>query len=223
MITAKIDPIGKDLAIILNETLSRDARAKIVADIAREELASAQAINQQALGTIPPHETYVDRVLNAPLESVNPDRGLIVFEFELVQEVFAWIGEQLVQHSPVLTGRYSQSHVFTADGVEIEPGAPVPPAQEYIFVNVQPYARKIEPPRAQSDQAPAGVYQAVALLARRRFGNVAKIRFTYATPLGGAINEWANATSLKRKGRNMTADQRAEWLRRQPAIKITVG
>jgi len=54
-----------------------------------------------------------------------------------------------------------------------------------VFLNIQPYARKIE--RGQSSQAPDGVYQAVATLAQRRFGNVAKITFSYRTAIGGAI------------------------------------
>ena len=51
-------------------------------------------------------------------------------------------------------------------------------ADEYVFINTVPYARKIE--RGSSSQAPDGVYQAVAMLARDRFGNVARI--TYLVP-----------------------------------------
>jgi hypothetical protein len=50
-------------------------------------------------------------------------------------------------------------------------------ASRYEFVSTVPYARKIE--RGLSPQAPDGVYQVVAVLAQKRFGNVARIRFSY--------------------------------------------
>jgi hypothetical protein len=56
-------------------------------------------------------------------------------------------------------------------------------AEEYTFINTVPYARKIE--RGSSRQAPDGVYQAVANLARRKFTKLAKITFSYRTVLGG--------------------------------------
>ena len=53
-------------------------------------------------------------------------------------------------------------------------------AEEYVFINTQPYARKIEGTggRRMAPQAPDGVYQAVATLAQRRFGNIARITFS---------------------------------------------
>jgi len=65
-----------------------------------------------------------------------------------------------------------------------------PPAQEYVFVNTTPYARKIEGNKGRppsSPQAPDGVYQAVATLARK-FSNVAKVTFSYRTVAGGERN-----------------------------------
>jgi hypothetical protein len=88
-----------------------------------------------------------------------------------------------------------------------------------VFVNVQPYARKIE--RGESPSAPEGVYEAVATLARQRFGNVARIRFEYRVPVGGgtALEAWAGRTGQRRRaGRQRSS----EWNRRQPAIVITV-
>jgi hypothetical protein len=64
------------------------------------------------------------------------------------------------------------------------------PAQQYVFVNTDPYARKIEGTKQKppsSPQAPDGVYQAVATLARK-FSNLAKITFSYQTVAGGERN-----------------------------------
>jgi len=179
-VRTRITPINRNIELIMQRTLSPEAQSRRLAAHARERLAEAQEINRQALGRIPPHETFVDRRQGAPLESVKPD-GVIVFDFELLDDLFAWIGEQLVLHAPVLTGEYRRSFAFFVDGVELEPGQPVPPFKEAVFLNTQPYSRKIE--RGLSDQAPDGVFQAVATLAKKRFGNMANIRFSYRTPL----------------------------------------
>jgi hypothetical protein len=220
-ISVKVEPFDRDVALIFDELLSPDARSAQLAAFALEQLEEAQAVNEQALGFVPEHETYVDRVQGAPLESVRPD-GTIAFEFDLLEDVFVWISEALVRHSPWLTGRYTESHRFYADGVEVDPRAPVPAATEYVFLNVQPYARKIEKPRAQSHQAPDGVYESVAAMAGRRFGNIARIVFGYHVPIDGPIHEWATGTSASSKGHAKGDDARANWLRRQPAIIISL-
>ncbi|MBS7696267.1 MULTISPECIES: hypothetical protein [unclassified Chelatococcus] len=173
--------VNRDIVGFVKAGLAPEVAAKMRAEIARQALAEAQSQNRSVLGRVPSHETFVDGRKSTALESVKPT-GSIIFEFDLLQGLFAWIGEQLVLHSPVLTGRYRQSHIFYADGTEVEPGAALPEAGEYAFVNDLPYARKIE--RGLSDQAPDGVYEAVAALANRRFGNVARIRFTFRTVVG---------------------------------------
>ena len=92
-------------------------------------------------------------------------------------------------HSPRLTGHYASSHVLFADGAETSVNNPAP-AEEYVFVNTTPYARKLEGTKGRppsSPQAPDGVYQAVATLARK-FSNVAKVTFSYRTVAGGERN-----------------------------------
>lgn len=220
-VTTRIEPIERSIMLAIREGEPPAERGRRLAGYARKALAEAQEINRRATGVVPPHETYVDGRLGAPLESVKPD-GVIVFEFDLLNDLFDWIGEMLVKHSPVLTGRYQGSHAFYADGVEIAPGAEVPPAEEYVFLNLQPYARKIE--RGLSKQAPDGVYEAVTVLARQRFNNVASIRFTYRSPLLGYVPGAANRAE-RRAMRNQPARQsaiRMERESRQPAIVIRV-
>lgn len=226
-VRTKITPINRNIELIMNRTLSPEAQSRRLAAYARERLAEAQEINRQALGSIPPHDTFVDRRQGAPLESVKPD-GVIVFDFELLDDLFAWIGEQLVVHAPVNSGDYQRSFVFFADGVEVEPGGNVPPAHEYVFLNTQPYARKIE--RGLSDQAPDGVFQAVATLAKKRFGNLASIRFSYRALSEGSIMAYqpvGSAAGRDRRGRftasgaDRTA-QKMEQSLRTPAIVIQV-
>jgi len=215
-IKSRLDVLERNVEVLFRNELKAAARSANFARIAREELKKGQEQNRAALGRVPPHESFVDGRKTDMLESVKPD-GVIVFEFELIEDVLTWIGEALIQHSPVLTGRFRQSFILMADYTVIEPGDPIPTnAQEFAFVNTQPYARKIE--RGQSPQAPDGVMQVIADQAQRRFGNMAKIRFGYRTLLFGAINEWAGATRRPSPGRR--GRQRAEWLRRQPAVIV---
>lgn len=227
-VTTRIEPLDRSIVLAIREGEPPAERGKRLAAYARAALAEAQEINRRATGSVPPHETYVDGKLGAPLESVKPD-GVIVFEFDLLNDMFAWIGEMLVQHSPVLTGRYAASHAFFADGVEVVPGADLPPAEEYVFISTVPYARKIE--RGLSPQAPEGVYEGVAALARRRFGNVARIRFSFRSlQAGGIVGYIPAAASVGRDKRGRFASTGArsaardlKHATRQPAIVITVN
>jgi hypothetical protein len=225
-IKSRIDVIDRDLAVTLPE-ISEPEQAKLLQDFARQELGKALRQNKAVLGVMPDYETRVDGT-PAQIERAK-STSVIDFEFELATEMFRWISEMLVLNSPVgktsdprpdHPGLYARSHVFFIDGVAYDPEGPVQmPQQEAVFVNVQPYARKME--RGLSSQAPDGVYEVVAAMARRRFGNYGDIRFSYRTPYEfGSIHEWANTTSMASPYRR--GEKRDEWLRRQPAIVIRV-
>lgn len=217
-VRTRIDPIERDISVIVDGMLLPEAQSKALASFARYELAKAEMINKSALGIVPPHTSYVDGRQSDALETVRPD-GVIVFEFELLNDIFAWIGKALVEASPRKSGRYAESYLFLADGVIVQPGAAVPAAQEYSFVNSQPYSRKIE--RGLSNQAPDGVFHVVAALASRRFGNIAKVMFGYQALRTGAIHEWAgSARGAAWARRHRRASSAEEWLRKQPSIFI---
>lgn len=219
----RIGAFEKDIDVLIAQDLSPEAQSRTLAEFAKEQLTDAQEQNGAALGRVPPHITYVDGVANRPESTVRPD-GSIAYEFELASEMLDWIAEQLETHSPVKSGRYRRSHTLWADGVEVNTASPSKyDGQEYVFLSTVPYARKIEgsdsrPP--QSTQAPDGVYEVVAALARQRFGNIAKISFGWRAPIGMGgtmLEDWATSTALPRKGRKV---QREHWLRRQPAIVV---
>ncbi|WP_244492917.1 hypothetical protein [Bosea sp. Root670] len=179
---------------MLDETLSPASRSRMVAEIARDAISEAQATNRAALGRDPEQKTFVDGRVGAALDSVNPDRGVILAVFDVSTDLFDYVGRMLVQHSPRLTGRYQDSHVLFADGVEVERYDAARRAEEWVFLNVQPYARKIE--AGSSDQAPDGVYEAVAALASRRFGNVASVKFSWRSPVATATRAQERATRV---------------------------
>lgn len=221
-VSTRIEPIDRDIAALMSEELSPDAQSAFLAEYAQEQIADVRALNAQVLGQVPDYETTVDGRRGAMPETVRPS-GVIVAEYDLILEMFAWISVQLAAHSPRRSGRYAASHLFLADGVEVDPKVAVPEAAEYVFINSQPYARKIE--RGLSSQAPDGVFQVVAAVSNRRFGNVARASFSYRSLLGGAVGSWARRTNMRapRPGLNQPGAARRDWLTRQPAIIIRPG
>ena len=218
----RLDPIARDIALIIDEELSSEAQGRKLAEAAQAALVDAQAINRQALGYIPDHDTFVDGSRRQDLSTVRGG-SIVTFEFHLLTDVIQWVDEQLIIHSPVKSERYARSHVWFADGVEFDPLRPIP-AEEYIVLNSQPYSRKIE--RGQSTQAPDGVYEAVGTLAKRRFGNIAYVGFSYRSFPGGAVGEWAqtqSAQDLAKRVRSGRTAAKQDWLTRQPCIKIDPG
>lgn len=217
-VSIKIDPINRDIELIKNDLLSPGAQAKYLAQIAQEAIDEAKEINRAATGSDPPYKVFVDGREGAPLESVSPN-GTVLAEWELLGEVLQYIWDQLEKHSPVLTGSYVRSHVFYADGIEADISDP-PSAAEYVFLNLTPYARKIEGigrDEPLSEQAPDGVYEAVAHLAKGRFSNIAKISFNMREPTSGDVVDWATTGSKgNRRKTQISRDTR------QPAIVVTV-
>lgn len=190
---------------IVARDLSPEAQKRAAAGFARERLAEAIRTNRQATGREPEFEQIVDGRTGAPLESVNLP-GRIIFRFDGgLARVFEWVGDMLVQHSPVVSGEYSRSHRFLAAGREIDPGGEVPNADEFVFISVTPYARRLE-----KHYEPAGIYEGVAAMARQRFGDIANIRFTFRSPA-----EFGLPSS--------PASRRAARDSRVPAIIITAG
>ncbi|MBO0904216.1 hypothetical protein [Jiella sonneratiae] len=175
------DPFLAEVRLIVSDLSSPEAQSARLATFAAEEIAKAQAANAAALGGRQPDpRVTVDGRQGAPLATVRPD-GKIVADFDLGGEVIEWIGAELLKASPVLTGAYQRAHRLFVDGVEHTPGDPLPAgAKRFVFLNLAPYSRKIEGDvdRAPlSSQAPAGVFEVVAAMANRRFGNTADIRF----------------------------------------------
>ncbi len=212
-VRVKIAPLDRNVELAFRRDLTPQAQSEVFAETARAGLAEAEAQNARALGSVPPHETFVDGRAEAPLESVRPD-GTIVFVFKLVTEALAFIFEMLETHSPIKTGRYERSHLFFADDVEADPVSP-PPATEYVFVNSQPYARKIE--LGESPEAPEGVYEGIATMAQGRFGNIAKVRFEYREPIGETeLHAW----SRRRQSRRHESRVAIARDTRQPAIVV---
>jgi hypothetical protein len=198
-----------------------DLQADVVS-FATQAIAEVDQANRRILGRLPPPTVTVDGRAGAGLAQVNLAHGVIVADWALVSDVLAWIGETLRQRSPVLSGRYRDSHTLFADGVEVEIGGTVPQASEYVFLNPLPYARKIEIGKTQSGrdfviQVPNRIYERTAADAQARFGNVASIKDTYRAPFAGAILKYVPV-----RGAVSRAASEFERDRRVPAIVVTL-
>lgn len=222
MISAKLQPLSRELELAVSADLSPAERSKLIAEVAREDILEIDRVNDSAVGTDVQYRTFVGGSANTRLEAVNPDRGTIAATWDLGTDVVSIVGDMLRAHSPVLTGRYRASHILFADGVEVKAPDPKLSAKEWMWISGVPYARKIE--KRQAD----GVYEAVATLARQmqargdnRIGNTAKISFEFrplASGSGTALGRWASKTRSGGHIRNQS--RRADWLLRQPAIVI---
>ncbi|KNY21653.1 hypothetical protein [Methylobacterium sp. ARG-1] len=203
------------------QALSPEKRRLIVTAAAREAAQRAEAAYRAETGLPPGHDTVVDGRAHASLDRLNPDRGEVVFRFARVTEALAWIYDQIVTHSPRLTGRFAASHILLADGQRVDPKNP-PAAARYVFMSLAPYAKKIE--EGQSSSAPTGVYQAVAVLGERRFGNSVSVGFGYESPLvdyiAGAHGRGARA--LLRQQPVRVAGMKLERSTRVPIITVTL-
>jgi hypothetical protein len=183
-VSSRVEPINRDVQVIVDQALSSAGRSKAFADFASSLIEETRQQNRRAIGADPKFTVTVDGRLGAPLITVRPN-GVIFVEFQLIIDVLRYIHDQLERHSPVKSGRYRKSHLLFADGSPVEfasAARQIIDADEYVFVNSAPYARKIE--LGSSTQAPDGVYQAVATMAQARFGNIARVRFTYRALAG---------------------------------------
>lgn len=218
------------LAALLPEFFDERARSAAFATFAREQIGYADEVNRAVLGRVPARDTFVDGRKDARLESVRAD-GQIIAEYHLLEEVLVYIQEQLRKHSPIgksgdprpgHPGMYRDSHVLVVDGKAWEPGAAMPVEfDDAFFASTVPYARRIE--RGWSSQAPDGVYEAVALLAQRRFGNIARVGFSWRSLLVGGVADWAGSASARRMAESRRGGNRAthqDWLTRQPAVTV---
>ncbi len=173
---------------VWDEAIEPDIR-KYTATVARQALAE-----EQLRGFDERPRRIVDRRYDAPLDSVRPFGVIEFIARGDIAELLRWIWAALVKRSPVLTGRYKRSHLVMINGVSVGPDpeaviAKYKPGDRIQIVNTMPYAKKIEgrsktktggaAVRGQSKQAPNGVYRAVYGAAKRRYGKVAFIDFSY--------------------------------------------
>lgn|GEM_PF-1768536 len=174
---------------------SQQQIARLLTDIARQEVAlyareqfeQIDKANSAATGRNVAAIVSVDGRRNAPITAINDKKGTLVFEWELLDTVLLWIWKSLREHSPIVSGAYRRGHILMADDIIVPADGKIPQAQRYVFLNTEPYARKIEVGKTESGrsfviQVQNRIYERVAKEAHARFDNSASISFGYVDP-----------------------------------------
>lgn len=202
-VRARIDPVERITEAQIRADLLLPEQKRAAADFVRAGIAEADATNQRILGRIPPKTITVDGRRGAALESVNPNGGDVIVEYDVFVDVLRQIADMLVERSPVVSGAYKRGHTLFADGREVPLGGNIPLADEYVFINSVPYARKIEVGKTKSGRAfviqvPNRIYERTAKDAKSRFGNSADISFGYRQAQGSSATSPAIIVRTRR-------------------------
>lgn len=168
--------------------------------VAREALAE-----EQAGGFDRDPRTIVDRRFDAPIEDVKFGGRIEFVARADMGEITEFVWREVIRRSPVLTGRYQDSHIIMVNGQQVPVLGSLLPSDRVQIVNIQPYARKVEggggingpSTRPLSLQAPNGVYRMVYRAAQRRYGKTAFIDFKWVQ-----LNLGVRVLALQGGGKN---------------------
>lgn len=129
----------------------------------------------------------VDGVRGAREEQVRAD-GTIIYVYPRLDEVVQAALDTLFDLSPVLSGAYRINHRLFVDGVEARNLAGWGGQGDIIISNSMPYSRKIELGK-MTMRVPGTdhVYEQAEFALQQRFGNQARIFFTYRGLMGGSV------------------------------------
>lgn len=140
------------------------------------------------------HDQWIDGRADAPIESVSAT-GTAMFEFRYLPEVVVFALNVLFANSPVDEHEKADDVVFregrilfvngmahgrVKDGMSPSDFRWIldhPKGTEFVIADEELYAGKLE--RGHSDQAPNGVYEITCGTVRRKFGNLAIVRFRW--------------------------------------------
>ena len=192
---------------------------KAFAEFAAEKIKEVQDRDQPSST-----EVSVNGNQGAALSTVTVP-GAVRAEFSYLREVVAEIFNMLIQTSPyapkpasaAIQDLYKDEHLIFVDGVQTDDITNLHADAEVIFVNTLPYARKIE--RGLSLEAPNGVYEMVARLMKRKYGQAVDIQFNWVGVMG-VLASWHSAKASKSVGAESKkkANQSAN---RYPAITVS--
>lgn len=198
---ARLQSVSRQFSIAIDQ-VKGDVRAAHVALAKREHNKVMRADPRPVTFT-----RVVDGRKDAAEETVSVG-GIIVYHYPRLSEVVAFAMQALFDASPVDSGEYRKAHTLFVNGRPAPNLLAWSPGDEIAISNPLPYVRKIEM-GLMTMRVPGTdhVYERASNIVKRRFGNVAMIRFTYR-PL----------VAVERKpGQTASAAAREA---RQPAILI---
>jgi ribosomal protein L21E len=166
--------VGKEFAVAVQRTIK--ATHDIVIKVAKREHAKVMA-------TAPRPTTFtrfVDGRKGAAEESVKKN-GVILYQYPRLDIVAQFALETLRRLSPVgppVRGHYRDSHTLFLNGASVSSIKNYKTGDQVIISNPMPYARKIEV-GAMKMKVPGHVYQRATGIVRGKYGQLARIEFTY--------------------------------------------
>jgi hypothetical protein len=171
----------------------------------------AKQINERILGRFVDVKTFVDGTLDK-VENIRSLASIVTVQFQIAENVLAFVAKELEKQSPYKSGNYVRGNVLFADGILIDDISKAPSASEFMFVNIVPYALKIE--SGESPMAPNGVYEVVAQIAKNQFPN-SRIEFFDYVGAFGVMAQTQNSKYGKHTTLQMNKSQN-----RFPAIRV---
>jgi hypothetical protein len=155
--------------------------AKELAVYARRSLRDVIAAGEAS----PIYERYVNGRQGADESDVVPP-GPILYEFAYWDPIIDFALAELRRRSPVLSGRYRDSHVVMIGSQVIGRGVVISAGEEVMIVDTQPYARKIEVGHMLMS-VPDGVYKDVSRRVANQFRGMITVGFKMVTLPDGYI------------------------------------
>jgi len=168
-------------------------------EVRKTLIATAKREHGRIMQTDPKPQRFtraVDGVAGAREEQVKAG-GIIRYRYDRLGQVVQFAMETLFELSPVLSGEYRSAHMLFIDGVAAANLKDWDGSGEIVITNPVPYARKIEVGN-MTMRVPGSdrVYQQAEQTVKRRYGNQARISFTFRAILGGfSVNQGKAASS----------------------------
>lgn len=214
---ARIVSIGEQFRVAKQRTLE-GMHSALVATAKRE--------HARVMASDPKPQSFtriVDGHEGAREEQVRPN-GVIVYRYPRLEMVAQFAMETLFDLSPVLSGEYRNSHMLILDGKPAASMKAWRTGQEIAITNLLQYSRKIEVGKMKM-RVPGTdmVYQQSRRKVMGRYGNIAKIDFTYRAFLGGVQVNQAAAHSFGQPWWLGGAEPRAATGAREQAIAAARG
>jgi hypothetical protein len=201
-LTVSAKGIGQDARTLLHET----ARAERVRVLRQQ---------RQRAGIEPTDIVIADTRRGAPIEAAERQ---VIIEYGYLREVAQETLRALVARSPYQSGAYARSFVLLVAGQEVDTLTAIThDTAEVVILNTSPYARRLEVGKRRDGgpfvvQVKPRIVEETAILARRRFANVARLSFGYFDLANGyALRRSAGRAKARRKGAAI----------RYPGIRIT--
>lgn len=181
---ASVPAVREQFALARASAHLRTANA--LAEFAKQANAAVMAFDPKPAGFI----RTVDGSVGVPEENVRPD-GVIVYQYQRIEEAVLFAMDVLRRLSPVKSGAYREAHTIFFNGKAVLDRLPTVGLDDRIVIsNLEPYARKIELGTMKMTVSGTDmVYQQARQIVREQFRGRVLVDFTYRGLVGLSSGE----------------------------------